>query len=237
MAKTTSYKYKGHRIMKETIREIFDNYWSKIPAFRKVGMISRAEIIQAIEDFHIRNKGIKTNSAGNVNRILKEYAKSYPKRISSAGVKGFWNFNLSNKKIALKKTIKSGRKIKPKKIAFTLTPKKTIGKGQNKVYIFYDKSSKGCKVGKTKNSIEARYAQFKTAIVTPWTLEILLLFKTAPNMDIYEQTLKNILKFKKCQSALVPGGNGTEHFSITPTKMHSYVSQVNSILGIAKGRK
>ena len=228
MAKLPPYKYIGLPIMKETIREIFDIYWSEIPVLKKGGIISRAEIIHAVQDFHIRNKGKKSDSTGNVNRILKEYAWKYPNRVNSSGARGYWNLNLSSKKVAAEKKIKPGGKATPKKPEFTLTPKKIFGRGQNKVYVFYDKSSKGCKVGKTRNTIEARYAQFKTAIVTPWSLEVLLMFESHKEMDIYEQTLKNILKMNKYQPTLVPKGNGTEHFSISPKKILTYISKLNS---------
>jgi len=229
MAKLPPYKYKGKPVMKETIREIFDIYWPKISVFRKNNMLSRAEIINAIDEFHILNKGKKSDLTGNVNRILKEYAAKFPTRIKQSGARGFWNLNLSNRKVTPEKEVKSVRNTSQKKPEFILTPKKTIGKGHYKVYVFYDKSSKGCKVGKTKNTVEARYAQFKTAIAIPWSLEILVLFQTGEEMNLYERLLKDILKKNRYQSTPVPKGNGTEHFSITPKKILSYISKLNSL--------
>ena len=228
MAKLPPYKYKGLPVMKETIREIFDIYWPKISVFRKNNMLSRADIINAIDDFHIRNKGKKSDLTGNVNRILKEYAAKFPTRIKQSGARGFWHLNLSNRKVTPEKEVKSVGKASQKKPEFTLTPKKTIGKGHYKVYVFYDKSSKGCKVGKTKNTVEARYAQFKTAISVPWSLEILILFQTVKEMNLNEKLLKGILTKNGYQPKLVPKGNGTEHFSITTKKILSYISKLNS---------
>ena len=230
MTKLLQYGYKGLSIKKQTIRDIFDIYWIKISELKKADAIRLSDLTYAIESFHVENGGTQSNAKGPLIKILNEYSRKFPKNVRRHNAKGYWFLNFSSEKNKVT-SIKTA-KIKPKKqYDFELVPKKIYGKGSNKVYVFYDSQSKGCKIGKTINSIEVRYSQFKTAIVNPWSLEVLILFENSQDMSMYEQVLKNILKIKNFQPKLVPKGNGTEHFSISPNKLLSYISQVNSILG------
>lgn len=226
--KTPKYMYQEN-LSNAAIREIFDFHWEYIPLLKKPCKVKVADLQRELLSFHTRNGGKNKIGARAITRMLTEYSRKNPQKISSTSEKGYWYINLGNQKS--KTTILKSAKPSPrKKDLLTIQPRKIFGKGDYFVYVFYD-NKEICKIGKTLN-IQQRYQTLSTSWHEPWSHPYQIRLKNSDDMKEYEKAIHAILKVNGFYIDNKNKKGGNELFKINVKRLLPILLGLNKILNI-----